>query len=410
MSDRDPAPDAGDGTPAGDVPADAPTAKRPKRRRWVKVLVGTVVLLLLAVGIGTIYAYNRFNHNLTKQDWTSSLSDRPTAPEVEGPDGPVNILVMGSDSREGKNNIDGLTGLGNRSDTTILLHLSADRSRAYGISIPRDSMVERPDCVDEHGEDVPGYSSAMWNEAFNKAGPGCTIHQLEQTTGVRVDHAVVVDFNGFRDMVDAIGGVEICVPEEISDPAHNIYLPAGTYEAEGKQALDYVRERYGVGDGSDIGRIKRQQAFVASMANKVVSAGTLANPVKLFNFLDAATKSLEVDTGMGSLKDIAGLGYQFRDIGLDNIQFVTVPWEVYPEDPNRVQWRPEADQIWEHIAQDKALPKELTDGAITAESPSESQSGDDATTGGVETAPEVPTSTPTGPETSTERSKVGLCG
>lgn len=410
MSDRDLAPDAGDASPSGDVPAE----KKPKRRRWVKILVVSVVVLLLAAGLGTLYAYYRFDHNLTKKDWTSNIaeSDRPTAPDVEGPDGPVNILVMGSDSREGKNNIDGLTGLGNRSDTTILLHLSADRSRAYGVSIPRDSIVERPDCVDEDGEEVAGYSAAMWNEAFNKAGPGCTLHQFEQTTGVRVDHAVVVDFNGFKDMVDAIGGVEVCVPEEISDPAHNIYLPAGTYEVSGKQALDYVRERYSVGDGSDIGRIKRQQAFVASMAHKVISAGTLANPIKLFNFLDAATKSLEVDTGIGSLKDIAGLGYQFRNIGLENIQFITVPWEVYPEDPNRVQWAPEAAEIWEHIAQDEPLPEEFIDGAITAESQGKDTAEDKSkgTSGNVEVAPQLPTSEPTGPETSTERSEVGLCG
>ena len=207
---------------------------------------------------------------------------------------------MGSDTRAGEgNNIDNLTGLGQRSDTTILMHLSADRKRAYGISIPRDSLVTRPDCKDADGEIVPGGTDVMWNEAFNLAGPGCTISQFEQTTGVPVDHHVVLDFQGFQDMVDAVNGVQVCIPETVDDREHGIYLEAGTREISGKEALSYVRQRYAVGDGSDIGRLKRQQAFMSAMANKVVSAGTLANPVTLVKFLDAATKSLTVDSGPG---------------------------------------------------------------------------------------------------------------
>ena len=251
---------------------------------------------------------------------------------------------MGSDDRDAPgNNIDNLTGGGKRSDTTILLHLSADRKRAYGVSIPRDSLVDRPDCKDEDLNTIPGASDVMWNEAFSVGGPACTVQQVEKLTGVRIDHFVVVDFAGFRGMVDAIGGVQVCIPEPIVDPAHGINLPAGTRKLKGIQALNYVRERYVVGDGSDIGRMKRQQAFIASMAHQVISANTLANPIRLVQFLEAATQSLTLDKGLDNLAKIADLGAQFKDIGLDKIQFITVPWQYAPEDPNRIRWLPGAD-------------------------------------------------------------------
>ena len=198
---------------------------------------------------------------------------------------------MGSDSRDGEgNNIDNLTGGGERSDTTIMFHLSADRETAYGISIPRDTLVDRPDCYDKNGDVIPGATDAMWNEAFSVGGPACTMQQFEQLTGIRLDHYVMLDFAGFQDMVDAIDGVEVCIPEDIADPAHGINIPAGTREIQGKEALNYVRARYTLGDGSDIGRIKRQQAFIAAMASKVLARGTLARVDRLVGFLDAATQ------------------------------------------------------------------------------------------------------------------------
>ena len=170
----------------------------------------------------------------------------------------------------------------------------------------------------------------MWNEAFSVGGPACTMQQFEQLTGVRLDNYVVVDFNGFRDMVDAIDGVEVCIPEAIDDPAHGIDIPAGTRKIEGKEALNYVRARYTLGDGSDLGRIKRQQAFVAAMAGKVVSAGTLTRVDRMVGFLDAATSSLQTDFTR-SARSARSAG--FKSIGLDNIRFVTVPWQYSPDGP-----------------------------------------------------------------------------
>ena len=173
----------------------------------------------------------------------------------------------------------------------------------------------------------------MFNAAYAVGGPACTIKTVEKLTNIRINHFVVIDFNGFRKMVDALGGVEVCVPKEVNDTTGHIYLPAGTYNVKGQRALDYVRVRHDISDNGDIGRMKRQQTFLASMANKAVSAGTLVNPVRLVKFLDAATKSLTTDTGLSSLNKLGGLAKSLKGIGLDQIQFLTVPFESYAAGP-----------------------------------------------------------------------------
>jgi LCP family protein required for cell wall assembly len=361
--------------PAG---PDAPKRRGEGRRKHTVgyVVLASLVVLALVTGLAVVFVYRHLNGNLTVADVTGQLEDRPDKVEVAGEQEPINILVMGSDDRDAEgNNIDGLTGQGERSDTTILMHLSADRERAYGISIPRDSIVDRPEC--DRGK-IPAAQDVMWNEAFLVGGPACTIQQVEQLTGIYVDHYVVVDFAGFRDMVDAIDGVPVCIPEDIVDPAHGINIPAGEREIEGYEALNYVRARYTLGDGSDISRIKRQQAFMSSMAHKVISAGTLARLDRLVGFLDAATQSLTVDPGLENVAKIGHLGLQFRGIGLDKIQFLTVPNAYYPSDSEfsgRVFWKPAAKRLWKRIAEDEPLGRGLTGDAITAAKPPGSKDG-----------------------------------
>jgi LCP family protein required for cell wall assembly len=398
----------------------APEAK-PKRRGKVKkrhtvgrVLLVTSIVLALVTGLSTLYLYRHYNGNLDVIDVTKQLGpeeDRPVKQKVEGPKEPLNILIMGSDDRDAPgNNIDNLTGGGKRSDTTILLHLSADRQRAYGVSIPRDSLVNRPECLDDDLDPIAGATDAMWNEAFSVGGPACTIHQLEELTGIRVDHFVVVDFAGFRGMVDAIGGVQVCIPEPgIVDPAHGINIPAGTRKLEGMQALNYVRERYVLGNGSDVGRMKRQQAFIAAMAHQVLSANTLANPVRLLKFLESATESLQLDKGLGSLAKLAKLGVEFRGIGLDSIQFITVPWQYAPDDPNRIRWLPEAQQVWNAIINDKPMARKFLSDAISAEHLPGQPSGSPT---GTPSSPGTPTTSPTDEPTDEEAAQAaenGLC-
>ncbi len=358
------------------VPESAqPDAGLPKRRGKArrrhtvgKVLLASALVLAMASGLGTVWLYRHLNGNISVLDVSQQLTDEPTKQAVEGPHEPLNVLVMGSDSRDCEGcNIDNLTGGGQRSDTTILFHLSADRERAYGISIPRDSIVDRPDCIDEQGDTIPGADQVMWNEAYSVGGPACTIQQFQHLTNIKIDHFVVVDFEGFQGMVDAIGGVEVCIPEPIVDPAHGINIAAGTRKIKGKEALNYVRERYVVGNGSDIGRMKRQQAFIGSMARQVVSGGTLARPDHLVRFLDSATKSLTVDPGLKNVWKIAQLGVEFKGIGLDNIQFLTIPNIPDPADPNRLVWKePDAKQVWQKVAKDEPLTKKLSSDVISA--------------------------------------------
>ena len=373
-------PSESEGTAADASAAQSADAQGPKRKGKVtkkhtvgRVLLATAVVLALVVGLGTVLLYRHLNGNINYQNITEQLgTDRPPKKHTNtGPQDPINVLVMGSDDRDGSgNNIDNQDlGSADRSDTTILMHLSADRKHAYGISIPRDSLVNRPDCYDKSGKPtIQGGTKVMWNDAFALGGPACTVRQFEQITHIRVDNYVVVDFSGFEGMVDAVGGVPVCIPEPISDPAHGINIPAGTREIKGREALNYVRARYTLGDGSDISRIKRQQAFIAAMAHKVFSAGTFARPDRLIGFLDAATKSLTTD--ISSVVKLAKVGMGFKNIGLDNIKFITVPTGYYPADSpdaGRVYWvQPQTKQLWKAIADDEVLPPKFLNGAITA--------------------------------------------
>jgi LCP family protein required for cell wall assembly len=341
--------------------------KRRLRRRRTVAKVITATLLGLAIGTATsvVLAYNHWNGNLDVQDLSEQLGeDRPEKQEVEGPKEPLNILVMGSDSRDCEGcDIDGLTGDGERSDTTIMLHLSADRKRAYGISVPRDTLVDRPTCYDEDGTEIPGAQDVIWNEAFATGGPACTIRQFEQVTGVRIDNYVVIDFQGFKDMVNALDGVEVCIPEDIEDPEHGITLEAGTREIRDDEALSYVRVRH-VGDGTDPQRIRRQQAFMAAMINKAVSAGMLVRPDRMLSFLNAVTGSIQTDyENIAELADLAG---SFQGIGLDNIKFVTTPWVYSTAQVGRVEWTPMVDALWRLVLEDKPLSEQFAEESISA--------------------------------------------
>ncbi len=338
------------------------------RRPVLKAVAMSTALVLLVLG-GTLFlTYRHLEGNITvSRGFEQIVAPRPVETVVEGPKKPLNVLILGSDTRAGQTEVLGDTpGL---SDTTILLHLSADRQRAYGVSIPRDLMVPRPECMNRTGKGtVAAASVAQWNEAYALGGEGCTISQFEAMTKLRVDHFVVVDFNGFKAMVDALGGVPVCVPQEVNDPIGRIYLPAGSYEVTGNQALNYVRVRHSIGtiDTGDIGRMKRQQAFLASMVNKAASAGTLLNPVRLVKFLNAGTESLTTDPGLSKLKDLVSLGEEVQGIGLGQVQFFTVPFTSYAPDPNRLALDPSARRLWRQLRADRPLSRVFTSGAAKA--------------------------------------------
>lgn len=367
----------------------------------------------MVISLVVVVAYKHLEGNI-EGIATDQLTDRPP---VAAPSA-VNVLVMGSDTRAGANGAAAGGSTPGLSDTTLILHVSASRNYAYGVSLPRDAMVERPACRKKDGSGVSPGGLVQFNSAYAVGGPLCTVKTVEVLTGIRMDHFIVIDFVGFKAMVDAINGVKICVPEEVNDTVGNISLPAGTYTVSGQQALDYVRVRHGIGAPTgDIGRMKRQQTFIAAMINKVVSAGTLANPVRLFNFLDAATESLTTDKEFANLKQMASLGRSLKNIGLDKVKFVTVPFQAYAPDPNRLEWKPEAAGLWSLIRNDKPLSSRYADGAVIAgpdDKPTASPSAkpsSPATPGATVTPTPTPTPTPTKSQEQkdAEARAAGLC-
>lgn len=371
----------------------------------------------MVVSLAVVVVYKHLEGNI-EGIGTEQLTNRP---DVKAPSA-VNVLVMGSDTRAGANGAAAGGSTPGLSDTTLILHLSATRKYAYGVSLPRDAMVERPDCAKKDGSGISPGGLVQFNSAYAVGGPLCTVKTVEALTGIRMNHFVVIDFVGFKAMVDAINGVKICVPEEVNDNIGNINLPAGTYKVSGQQALDYVRVRHGIGAPTgDIGRMKRQQTFIAAMIEKVVSAGTLANPVRLFNFLDAATESLTTDKEFANLRQMASLGNSLKNIGLDKVKFVTVPFQAYAPDPNRLEWSAEASGLWTLIRNDKPITAQYADDAVTAgpsdkptAAPSNKPSSTPSSTATPGSTP-TPTPTPTATPTKSQEEKdaaaraAGLC-
>ncbi|MEU9843985.1 LCP family protein [Actinomadura sp. NPDC048032] len=342
--------------PDEDAPAGTATGARRgggrrKGLRWVAV---GAVALLLAAGGGAAWLY----HDLVGGIEQKHVSDKLGANRPKKLNKSLNILLIGSDTREGENSEYAVPGMaGARSDTTILLHLSPNRDQAIGISFPRDSMVKMPACKKEKGGTVPA-QFGMLNAAFAYAGPTCTWKTLESLTDIHIDHFVQVDFAGFKRMVDALGGVEICVDKPVRDPRAELYLKAGKQTVKGDDALGYVRARYSLGDGSDLERIERQQKFMAAVVDKATSGSVLKDPAKTYKFLKAATKSMTTDDDL----DLAGmrkLADGLKGMSAGQVRFVTVPVEGYAPDPNRVQWNEElAKPLFEAIRHDDELPAE----------------------------------------------------
>ena len=330
---------------------DYPSGPPPKRGIWWRV-IGWASIAMAVVLVGTSLAayatYRKLEGNIKHEDVTAQLGKRP--PKLNKA---LNVLLIGSDQRNGNNAKYG-KAVGERSDTMILLHLSPDGKKAVGISFPRDSMVQLPQCKSTSGHTIPAHLG-MINESFNNGGAGCTWRTIESLTRIRIDHFAKVDFSGFKRVVDALGGVEICLPQRVADKDSKLYLSAGRHVVKGEQALAYVRMRHGLGDGSDLGRIKRQQKFLGAVVKRATSNGTLTNPSKLLSFLNAATKSMTTDKDftIDEMKKVAG---SVQGMSAGKVQFITVPWGPYPADPNRIAWKqPDADNLFAAIRNDNQV-------------------------------------------------------
>ncbi|MFF4351519.1 LCP family protein [Streptomyces sp. NPDC001530] len=362
-----------EGSGLGASPTGAGLIRR--QRRWLRyTAIGVAVVVLGAVGVGWA-AYEKLNGNITSDDDAAAElaryeKERPTSLVHDA----QNILLIGSDSRSGDGNRKyGRDSGTERSDTTILLHLAADRGSATAVSLPRDLMVNVPSCRRPDGTRTQPMFT-MFNSAFEMGGSACTIRTVEKLTNIRVDHHMVVDFHGFKDMVDAVDGVEVCLKEPIDDKAAKLKLPAGRVTLDGEQALGYVRARKSIGDGSDTDRMDRQQRFLGALVNKVQSDDVLLNPTKLYPVLDAATSSLTTDPGLASLRGLYDLVRGMREIPTEHVQFLTVPRTSYVHDANRDQLvEPAAAQLFARLRSDEPI-------AVSKNLPEDSAAKGDPTT------------------------------
>ncbi|MEU6096170.1 LCP family protein [Streptomyces sp. NPDC047079] len=326
----------------------------------------TTLLLALAVAVlgmaGLGWISLKLNGNIGTFDAGGLSKDRPPAGSSQG----ENVLVIGSDARTGGN--DALGGgdrndVG-RSDTAFLLHIYADRRHALAVSIPRDTLVTIPPCRLPDGSWTEPQTDTMFNAAYSvgntaKGNPACTQNTVENLTGLRVDHTVVVDFKGFAALTDVVGGVRVCLPQDIYDKDLNpnratrghLLFQKGEQTVLGQKALDYVRIRHGIGDGSDIGRIKRQQAFVAALLKKVRSEGL--TPAKLLPLADAATKSMTVDPELGTADKLVAFAMSLQNVDLHHTKFVTIPWRYRGSRVAVVE--PDASELWAALKADRTF-------------------------------------------------------
>ncbi|UKY52689.1 LCP family protein [Streptomyces inhibens] len=333
-----------------------------RRRRALTITLCALVSVVLLGGAGLGYVYFKLNGNLKGVDINAALGhDRPKNVD----DGSMDILVMGSDSRAGKNDEYGRDEGGARSDTAMIMHVYKGRKKASVVSVPRDTLIKRPDCTKD-GRTVTGARRVMFNTAFEVGGPACAVKTVESISGIRMDHFIEVDFTGFKKLIDALGGVEITTSKAINDDKSHLHLQPGKHTLDGEQSLGLVRTRHGVpgGDGSDLGRIQLQQTFIKALMNQVKNVGVLTNPTKLYDIADTATKAITTDTDLNSVSELTGLAKSLGNIGSENIDMMTLPVAYDTADPDRVL--PLAKQsrlVWDALRQDKDIPKSAIKGS-----------------------------------------------
>lgn len=353
--------------------AAAPVLPPRRKRRFARFLAWTACILsalILLVSIGGYLLINNVVGNFNKEEGVIQDGGKAAAHGQT-------FLLVGSDSREGLSREEqqrlrtGSGNYGKHSDTMILAHVShRNGGHATLVSLPRDSLVEVPEFTDAKGKVHPKHRSKL-NAAYGLGGPKLAVATIQNATGVHIDHYVEINFTGFLRMVDAIGGVEVCITKAVAaklpDKDSGLDLPAGTSRVEGKQALAYVRARH-IYPSQDLGRVQAQQKFIGAMIRQTLSAGTISNPLKVKRLLDALGDSITTDRGFKS-KDLLNLATSLRNFSPKKVTFATVP----VEEPNHrvsglgstVLWDvPAAQAMFTLINQDKPVDDSRDDKAV----------------------------------------------
>ncbi|MFF2327061.1 MULTISPECIES: LCP family protein [unclassified Streptomyces] len=342
--------------------------KKGKRRvlRWVAAVLA--LFILGGAGAGYLY-YRHLNGNLKKADLT--LGDKKMADHKANAAGqtPLNILLIGSDARDSKANqklggAKSTFGAAPLADVQMLLHLSADRSNMSVISMPRDTLLQIPKCTDPKTDQVYPASTnlTMTNETLGRGGPGCTVATWYELTGITIDHFMMIDFAGVVSMADAIGGVPVCVKGNVYSHTRDgkgsgLKLEEGTTKVKGKQALQWLRTRYGFEDGTDLGRTHAQHMYMNSMVRELRTGTKLTDPGKLMGLAESATDALTVDKGLDTVKKLYDLAGELQKAPTKRITMTTMP-NVYATGANqgRVLPKPgEADQLFQMVRDDVPL-------------------------------------------------------
>jgi LCP family protein required for cell wall assembly len=330
-----------------------------RRPGWRPMLGTVAIIATFAVVATSLVAYAKYRGvvgSIHREKVTAAmLGKRP--PYTAG----LNILVIGSDSRQGLRANFGSDVLGARSDTSMLLHIAPGHTRADIISFPRDSMVPILACADDK-QGHPGQSAQpgvleRLNATFSAGGAPCLWKTLEQETGIRIQHFVEVNFAGFQSIVNDVGGVPVCLPFAINNPQSRLRLAAGKHVVSGAQALAFVRLRENVGEGSDTQRIQRQQYFLAAVMQKLKSTNLLSQPSRIFNVVRDVAKSMTTDSGL-DLSTMLRIANSMKSLSSSSVQLVTVPVVPYAGDPAaELSWeQPQSARMFRAIERDKNLP------------------------------------------------------
>ncbi|MFF4831772.1 LCP family protein [Streptomyces sp. NPDC001315] len=338
---------------------------RGKRGRGLMIMAWTAAGIVVLGGTGAGYLYFKLNDNLKSVDINQALgTDRP----IKTDNGSENILVLGSDSRSGSNEkLGGGTDDGSaRSDTAMIVHVYKGHKKASVVSIPRDTLIDRPACTDTSGTTHAAATDVMFNSAYSTGGAACAVKTVESISGVRMDHYLEVDFSGFQKLIDELGGVTVTTTKDINDPDSHLNLKAGTHKLTGEQALGLVRTRHGVGDGSDLGRIQLQQAFIKALVNQVKDIGLFSSPKKLIALADTATKAVTADSDLGSVNSLLDFANGLKGISSSHMSMVTMPVRYDPANPNRViVAEAESKLVWNALKNDRAIPEAATQGTAS---------------------------------------------